>query len=164
MPTKSALPERFASTIENPSAFSRRVTPPMTCPSCGSTHFIKALAEEFSNTGYGSAEFRSLTAGSQPLSVYVCLCGTPMPVNGLSHAADVQYGNTPKGRFLASLLKAIAFRKAHQPQILAQGCVSLGEYEELRHQLVVHQDQMDGLLDAVEALERANDDDTDEDI
>ena len=75
---------------------------------------------------------------------------------GLSHAADVQYDNTPKGRYLASLHKAIAFRKAHQPQVLAQGCVSLGEYEELRDQVAVHQDQIDGLLEAVEALERAN--------
>ncbi len=136
----------------------------MACEACGSTHFVQALAEEFTNNRYGSAEFRPLTGNFQPPSVYVCLCGTPMPVNGLSHAADVQYGNTPKGRFLASLQKAIAFRKASQPQVLAQGCVSLGEYEELRDQVAVHQDQIDGLLDVVEALERANDDDTDEDM
>ena len=121
--SKDCVTRTFASTIRKPSAFSQRVTPPMTCPSCGSTHFIKALAEEFSNTGYGSAEFRALT-GFQPLSVYVCLCGTPMPVQGLTE--ECHYNNTPKGRHLRSLHKAIAHRKAHQPQVLAQGCVSLG--------------------------------------
>ena len=120
--SKDCVTRTFASTIENPSAFSQRVTPPMACPSCGSTHFIKALAEEFSNNGYGSAEFRALSF--QPLSVYVCLCGTPMPVKGLTE--ECHYNNTPKGRYLRSLHKAIAHRKAHQPQVLAQGCVSLG--------------------------------------
>ena len=136
----------------------------MACPSCGSTHFIKALPEEFSNAGYGSAEFRSLTPGFQTLSVYVCLCGTPMPVNGLSLASDAQYGNTPKGHFLASLQKAIAFRKAHQPQVLAQGFVSLAEYEELRDNVADQQEQIEDLLEAIAALKRAEGEDTDEDI
>ena len=162
MPAKIALPERFASTIENPSAFSPRVTPPMTCPSCGSTHFVKALAEEFSNTGYGSAEFRALSTGFQPLSVYVCLCGTPMPVQGL--AQECHYNDHPKGRYLRSLHKAIAHRKAQQPQLLARGFVSLAEYEELRDQVAMQQEQIEGLLDAIAALEHAKGDDSDEDI
>ena len=163
MPAKIALPERFATTtIENPSAFSRRVTPPMTCPSCGSTHFIKAPAEEFSNAGYGSAEFRSLTAGFQTLSAYVCLCGTPMPVQGL--AEECHYDDNPKGRYLRSLHKAIAHRKAHQPQVLAQGCVSLAEYQELRDHVADQQEQIEGLLEAIAALESAEGEDTDEDI
>jgi hypothetical protein len=134
----------------------------MTCPSCGSTHFIKALAEEFSNTGYGSAEFRSLSTGFQPLSVYVCPCGTPMPVQGLTE--ECHYNSTPKGRYLRSLHKAIAHRKAHQPQVLAQGCVSLAEYQELRDQVADQQEQIEGLLEAIAALERAGGEDPDEDI
>ena len=134
----------------------------MTCPSCGSTHFIKALAEEFSNTGYGSVEFRALSTGFQPLSVYVCLCGTPMPVQGLTE--ECHYNNTPKGRHLRSLHKAIAHRKAHQPQVLAQGCVSLAEYQELRDQVADQQEQIEGLLEAIAALERAEGEDPDEDI
>ena len=134
----------------------------MTCPSCGSTHFIKALAEEFSNTGYSSAEFRSLTTGFQPPSVYFCLCGTPMPVNGTSE--PLKHGDNPKGRYLRSLHKAIAHRKAHQPQVLAQGCVSLAEYQELRDHVADQQEQIEGLLEAIAALERAEGEDPDEDI
>ena len=155
---------RLRSMRGNVHVLSPQVTSPMVCEACGSTHFVQASAEEFTNNGYGSAEFRPLTGNFQPPSVYVCLCGTPMPVNGLSLAADVQYSNTPKGRFLASLQKAIAFRQAHQPQVLAQGCVSPAEHEELRDKVAVHLDQIDGLFAAVEALERANDDDTDKDI
>lgn len=149
------------STHEKPHLVSQRPNQPMVCAACGSTHFIKALAEEFSAGGYSSVEFRPLTAGFQPPSAYVCLCGTPMPVNGVS-LGEVRYDNTPKGRFLTSLQKAIAFRKAQQPQVLAQGFVSLAEHEELRDQVAMQQDQIERLLDAVEASEGADVGDTNE--
>ena len=91
MSAKIVLLERFASTIHKPSAFSQRVTPPITCPLCGGTHFIKALAEEFTNTGYGSMEFRSLTAGFQALSVYV------LPLRD-AHACPGSDGGVPLQR------------------------------------------------------------------
>jgi hypothetical protein len=154
------LQHRFTGTLKTVTPSPKAVTPPMTCHSCGSTHFIKTQAEEFSNTGYNSAEFRSLTF--QPQSVHVCLCGTPMPMHGLSE--ECNYGDNPKGRYLSSLHRAIAHRKAHQPQVLAQGCVSLTEHQELRDHVADQQEQIERLLEAVAALERAEGGDADEDV
>lgn len=79
-------------------------------------------------------------------------------------AQECHYNDTPKGRYLRSLHKAIAHRKAHQPQVLAQGCVSLAEYQELSDHVADQQEQIEGLLEAIAALERAEGEDTDEDI
>ena len=85
-----------------------------------------------------------------------------MPVRGLTE--ECHYNEDHKGRFLRSLHKAIAHRKAQQPQLLARGFVSLAEYEELRDQVAMQQEQIEVLLDAIAALEHAKGDDPDEDI
>ena len=119
--SKDCVTRTFRQHHGKPCPLLQRVTPSTACPSCGGTHCIKALAEEYN------------------------------------------YGDNPKGRYLGSLQKATN-SKANQPQVLAQGCVSLAEFEGLRDQVSIQQDQIDGLLDAIEALQRAKGEDTDEDI
>ena len=130
----------------------QRFNVPMACETCGSTFFIKSSAREYSNGGYGSAEFRELSG--QARSVYVCLCGAPMPMKSLLPRAGHR-PNSENDHFLTSLQKAVAYRKANQLQQVAKGCVSLAEHEELRHELAKLQKQMAASLDAGQVSERA---------
>ncbi len=65
-------PTSFADRVQA-STLGGKANVPMACPACGSTFFIKLSAEQFSDGGYGTAQFRSLS--NSPESAYVCLCG-----------------------------------------------------------------------------------------
>lgn len=148
MSTNNAVVQgRVNSVHDRVNALTSRVNQPMTCGSCGSTHFYVVRAEEFSDSGYNSAQLRSLTMNQDAL--YVCLCGAPVPLKDTSVGKGSESG---RARFLKSLQLALDYQRKNNTQSLAKGVVSLGEHEELKEQLATVQEQVDWLMSAVEQL------------
>jgi hypothetical protein len=113
----------------------------MVCPDCGGTFFFRVSAEQYSDAGYGSAQFRSLSMTQE--SVYICLCGRL--VENRENAGRGVEGNHP--RFLAALKMALAFQNQRNSKILkvAEQSASIEELEILTA-------RVKWLEDAVEVL------------
>jgi hypothetical protein len=129
------LHERIHQTVTKANA-------PMSCGACGGTHFNLVRAEEFTDNGYNSATFRSISTNTDP--AYVCLCGQPYPMKDSAVGKGSSEGS--RARYLKSLSLAIDYRKKQGLSAIADGTVSIAE-----HQQVV--EQVNGLIETVAWLE-----------
>lgn len=143
---------------ERVSALAAKANAPMVCPDCGSTFFYQVRAEEYSSSGYASAQFRSVSMNTEPL--YICPCGSPVEVKDTTAG---KITDSPRQRFLASLKSALEFRKSQQLTGAATGFVSVAEYQELAAQVQELTAQVAWAVQGVEALNsEAGDDEGDE--
>jgi hypothetical protein len=112
----------------------------MVCSECGSTFFYKVSAEQFSNAGYGSAAFRSLSTSQE--SVYVCLCGRVCDVNDTTGARS---SIDRHAQFINALRVAINRQKKNSPQSVAEQCASLEDVSNLETRIKWLEDVVDVL-------------------
>jgi hypothetical protein len=101
----------------------------MICPRCGGTWFYKVTVEQFSDGGYGSAQFRSLSM--TPETAYICLCGTIVEnKEAMGRGVDSRHGH-----FLSAIRTALEHQKRNSVQVVASTCASIEEVEQLRQRV-----------------------------
>lgn len=136
-----AVAGRPTALIDRLNALDSRTNTPMVCPDCGGTFFFRVSAEQFADSGYGSAQFRSLSMTQEP--VYICLCGRL--VENKENVGKGVEGNHPK--FLAALKMALAFQNQRNSKILkvAEQAASADELENLKARVKWLEDAVDVL-------------------
>ena len=120
-------PTSFADRVQA-SGLGGKANVPMACPSCGSTFFIKLSAEQFSDGGYGTAQFRSLS--NSPESAYVCLCGRLVETKeSVGRGMEGQHA-----RFVSAVAVALAAQIKHASEfnVLAKHTASVEDIEALK--------------------------------
>jgi len=101
----------------------------MVCPRCSGTWFYKVTVEQFSDGGYGSAQFRSLVM--TPETAYICLCGTIVE----NKEATGRGIESRHGHFLSAIRIALEHQKRNSVQLVAATCASIDEVEQLRQRV-----------------------------
>jgi len=102
---------------------------PMACTRCGGTWFYKVTAEQFSDSGYGTAQFRSLSM--VPETAYVCLCGAIVE-NKEAVGRGVE---SRHGQFLNAVRNAMEYQKRNSVQLVAASCASIEEVDQMRQKV-----------------------------
>jgi hypothetical protein len=98
----------------------------MVCPDCGSSFFIKISAEQYSDAGYGTAQFRSLSMA--PEVGFICICGHIVdPKEPATGSKDTRHSI-----FVECMKNAIQRQKDNDPRAIAAQTISLKEYEALQ--------------------------------
>jgi hypothetical protein len=102
----------------------RQATQPMNtavnCEECGGNFFFLVRAEQFSGGGYGSMEYRSLTAS--PVELRMCPCGAPL-TPAPAYAPGARTVQTARDAFFQSLALAKALRERRSADKLADRIV-----------------------------------------
>lgn len=135
MGRQTSLHDRIHQTVAKANA-------PMVCGACTGTHFTLLRPEEFTDNGYNSATFRSISTNTDP--AYICMCGQPYPMKDSAIGKGAAEGS--RARYLKSLALAIDYRKRQGLSAIAEGTVSIEE-----HKLVV--EQVNALVETVAWLE-----------
>jgi hypothetical protein len=123
---------------------------PMECPRCHGIFFYWADCAQYSNVGYGSAEFKMLTP--TPQRVLVCLCGRIMKPATAPTAAT----GTTSYTFYQSILAAVQFQSQSDAngirQVLAKDFVGTAEFNS---QAATIEENLHALQGQITALEEA---------
>lgn len=143
-----AIAGRGNGLVDRINALDSRANTPMLCPDCGGSFFFKVTAEQFSDSGYGSAQFRSLTM--TPEAAYLCLCGYLVPIKETS--AKGVFGTHPQ--FLKAIKAATEFQDERSGKALkiAEAAATVAELDEVKLQLKDLEDLIDALKHNVEVL------------
>ena len=129
MSTNPAQMGRQTGLVDRISDMQGKANTPMTCPRCGGTWFYKVSAEQFSNEGYGSAQYRSLTMTTE--TSYICLCGCIVEnKESVGRGAESRHG-----QFLNAIRTALDSQKRNSIQIVASTCASIDEVQQLRQRV-----------------------------
>jgi hypothetical protein len=75
----------------------------LVCTECQGNHFYLVHAEQWAGGGYGTMEYRSLTAS--PYSLRVCLCGALMPPQQ-TYQAGARSVQSARDQFFQSIIRA----------------------------------------------------------
>ena len=129
------------SAAERMESLNSKVGTPMTCSHCGGTFFYKVNAEQYSDGGYGTAQFRSLSMATE--AFYVCLCGTVTDIKDTA-ARGLADRHT---QFISCVKKAIAIQKKDSPQFVAEQCASLEELQQVNDRLKWVEDAVASILE-----------------
>jgi hypothetical protein len=118
----------------------RTINTPAQCDKCGSTFFYTVHAEQFAAGGFGTVEFRSLTAS--PVPTRVCLCGTVL-MSSRSAAGGSRTVLAAREAFYDSVNGAKHYKEKLTPDKIAQATASRSEVESLKAQV----DELTALID-----------------
>ncbi len=132
---------------ERLNALNDKANAPMVCPDCGSVFFYKVSAEQFSNAGYGTASFRSLSTSTE--SVYICLCGRVSDIN--DSAVGARSSIDRHAQFIGALKAAIGKQKKNSLQTVAEQCASIEEVSNLEARVKWLEDAIDVLVNKDES-------------
>jgi len=126
MSTANVTPGKQTALVDRINDLQGRANTAMACPRCNGTWFYKVTVEQFSDGGYGSAQFRSLSM--TPETAYVCLCGAIVEnKESVGRGVDSRHGY-----FLGAIRTALECQKRNSVQQVAASCASIEEVEELR--------------------------------
>ena len=120
---------------------------PVECEECGGTYFYTTYAEQFAGSGYGSVEFRSLSAS--PMPIRICLCGHPL-VPKQTVMGGSQQVQSARQAFFVSAGAAIEKRKKLRPDNLLKVVAGTADLESLKNSLG---NSLIGILERLSKLE-----------
>jgi hypothetical protein len=123
---------------------------PMECPRCHGIFFYWADCAQYSNVGYGSAEFKMLTP--TPQRVLLCLCGRIMK----PATAPIAATGTTSSTFYQSILAADKYQSIADAngirQALAKDFVGTAEFNS---QAATIEENLHTLQEQITAIEEA---------